>query len=672
MATRKKKAESNSNLPSAYKHAELMGKIGKSITSSLSVEKIIETVYENINTLLDATVFAIGVYDKEHEQLVFKGAKEKGKIIPVHVVNISDRNELSAWCFNNRKKIVINNLEEEFGNYINKNMEPIVGGMTNSIIYVPLTSKRKTVGVITCQSFKNNAYSRYHINVLRNIAIYTSVALENARLYEVMEGNVNKRTEELQNSQGNIKILSEIGRQLTSTMDFETIFNKLHKNVNQLMEADVFGVRIYHKDRNTIEYKFEMEKGKRHPILEVSMEDDDNYSVWCVKNRKEIFINENLKEHKKYTNKIVIPAGEMPHSVIFYPMMHGRRVVGVITAQSFKTNAYTKYHLEILKTLSSYTAIALENAKIYESLEEKVIERTKELKLKNQELERLSIVASETDNYVIITDKHDKIEWVNAGFTRITGYRLQDVKGKTPAEVLRGKDTGKKDENNIYNRAKTKKQFTSEILNYKKDGTPLWLYLNVTPILNKKNQIVRYVALGSDITRLKLSEEEVVSQNVIIAKKNKDITSSIHYAKRIQEAILPLKEEVFKHLKKAFILYKPKDIVSGDFYWFSSVVYQGRKLDLIAAVDCTGHGVPGAFMSLIGNNLLNHIVNTKKEVHPDRILELMHTGILKSLHKGGDSPDGMEIALCVIDQKNKVLEYAGAGRSLIAFQNGRL
>jgi len=660
------------DIPSANKQAKLLGKIGKSITSARSITKIVEDAYDNVNALMDAAVFSIGIYDEDTERLVFRGVTEKGKALPEFSYSVKENDQLAVWCFKNKKNVVINDHAKEYKKYVSKIKRPTGGRSPESIIYLPLKSRRKALGVITVQSFVPNTYSKYHINVLKSIAIYASIALENSRLYEDMEKSIQRRTEAVQVSQDNIKVLSEIGRQLTSTLDFETIFNKLHKNVNQLMSADVFGVRIYHRGRNTIEYKFEMEKGKRYATMEVSMDDDNNYSVWCIKNKKEIFINENLKEHKKYTKKIVVPDGEMPHSVIFYPMKFGRKVVGVITVQSFHKNAYTKYDLDILKTLSSYTAIALENARIYESMEDKVKERTKELQAKNQELEKLSIVASETDNYVIISDRNDKIEWVNAGFTRITGYQLKNILGLTAAEVLRGTDTGQSDALAIARSIKTKKPFTSEILNYRKDGTPLWLHLNVTPILNKKKEVVRYVSLGSDITGLKLSEEEISNQNAIIAKKNQNITSSIRYAKRIQEAILPLKSTLSEHFKKSFILYKPKDIVSGDFCWFSSVVSQGRKLNLIAAVDCTGHGVPGAFMSLIGNSLLNDIVNTRREYSPDKILEQMHKGILRSLHKGGDSPDGMEIALCVIDDKAKVIEFAGAGRSLVSIQNGKL
>jgi serine phosphatase RsbU (regulator of sigma subunit) len=110
-------------------------------------------------------------------------------------------------------------------------------------------------------------------------------------------------------------------------------------------------------------------------------------------------------------------------------------------------------------------------------------------------------------------------------------------------------------------------------------------------------------------------------------QKNKDILDSINYARRIQSAILAPREEIFNVFKDAFILYKPKDIVSGDFYYFSNV--DGHSL--IAAADCTGHGVPGALMSMIGNDLLNHITRERKVTKPSEVLDLLHKGITNVL-----------------------------------------
>lgn len=161
----------------------------------------------------------------------------------------------------------------------------------------------------------------------------------------------------------------------------------------------------------------------------------------------------------------------------------------------------------------------------------------------------------------------------------------------------------------------------------------------------------------------KILEEKVEERTQELAQKNKDITSSIQYAKRIQLAILPPLEQVYKYFPDSFILYKPKDIVSGDFYWFG--VKEGKKI--IAAVDCTGHGVPGAFMSMIGHNLLNQIIGENGITQPGEILNALHRGVQAALKQGTnvvDTSDGMDVAICCFDSANNTLEYAGAYRPL--------
>lgn len=162
----------------------------------------------------------------------------------------------------------------------------------------------------------------------------------------------------------------------------------------------------------------------------------------------------------------------------------------------------------------------------------------------------------------------------------------------------------------------------------------------------------------------RILEETVEQRTIELRQKNEDITSSIQYAKRIQVAILPTFSSFQYEFPKSFILYKPKDIVSGDFFWF----YKVGKRRLFAAADCTGHGVPGAFMSIIGNNLLERVVVQKKLLNPAAILEALDVAIIEALNQRGrrdDSFDGMDIALCAIDDGSNILEYAGAHRPLL-------
>jgi hypothetical protein len=157
-------------------------------------------------------------------------------------------------------------------------------------------------------------------------------------------------------------------------------------------------------------------------------------------------------------------------------------------------------------------------------------------------------------------------------------------------------------------------------------------------------------------------KEIVEHQKVLVELKNKDITDSIQYAKRIQEAILPLQEEIESNFKDSFIFYRPRDIVSGDFYWYSKI---NENESFIAVVDCTGHGVPGAFMSMIGHTLLNEIVNEKKIYQPNLILNELHESVriaLKQNYHFAESRDGMDMVLLKINKAKKQVEYAGANR----------
>jgi serine phosphatase RsbU (regulator of sigma subunit) len=155
-----------------------------------------------------------------------------------------------------------------------------------------------------------------------------------------------------------------------------------------------------------------------------------------------------------------------------------------------------------------------------------------------------------------------------------------------------------------------------------------------------------------------------------IAYQKKHITDSIMYAKRIQTALIP-SLELFSDKLEHFVLYKPLDIVSGDFYWVSS---QESKQIVISA-DCTGHGVPGAFMSMLGVTMLNEIVNGKHIIMPDQIIESLRQGIIKSLKQVVDEDtvkDGMDIAVCVVDFSEKILWFAGANNPLYLVRGGEL
>ncbi len=186
----------------------------------------------------------------------------------------------------------------------------------------------------------------------------------------------------------------------------------------------------------------------------------------------------------------------------------------------------------------------------------------------------------------------------------------------------------------------------------------------------KKNDILRKnAALEQQKEEIEAQRDDIEIRTNQLAKAYKDIRGSINYAQRIQKAKLPQFENLQKLIPDSFIFFKPRDLVSGDFYWFSEI---GNKI-IIAAVDCTGHGVPGAFMSLIGSGLLDEIVNQKKILKPELILKKMHEGVQQVLRqRETENRDGMDMSLCVIDRNLHKMEFAGAKNPLVYIQNGEL
>ncbi|MBL6447252.1 PAS domain S-box protein [Fulvivirga sp. 29W222] len=190
------------------------------------------------------------------------------------------------------------------------------------------------------------------------------------------------------------------------------------------------------------------------------------------------------------------------------------------------------------------------------------------------------------------------------------------------------------------------------------------MQVNAIPEYDEADHLESVLVVSHDITDRKMIEMEI--QN-----KNKKIADSINYAKRIQNAILPNTAVINKVLPDSFILYKPKDVVSGDFPWYVQV---GNDI-YMAAVDCTGHGVPGALLSLIGYFLLNDIVRSRKISDPGIILDQLDEGVTTTLRQDQDdskTKDGMDIALCKINTDSQKVEYAGAHRPLYVVKQGEL
>jgi signal transduction histidine kinase/DNA-binding response OmpR family regulator len=232
-----------------------------------------------------------------------------------------------------------------------------------------------------------------------------------------------------------IEQLSAMGREITASLDFDTIFGRLYERVNQLADADVFGVGLYHPEREEIEYRLAIENGKRYAPYSRSMQDTNQFAVWCITNRQPVFTNDVREEHAKFIPRYEeaprpLEDGSLSReaqSMIYLPLVSKDRVLGVVTIQSFERGAYTERHLNMMQGLAAFTAIALDNAAAYRQLNE----QEHEIRRLFDEAERARAAAEEADaakSAFLSTVSHELRTPLTSvlGFAKIIKKRLEE------------------------------------------------------------------------------------------------------------------------------------------------------------------------------------------------------------------------------------------------------
>jgi len=287
-----------------------------------------------------------------------------------------------------------------------------------------------------------------------------------------------------------------------------------------------------------------------------------------------------------------------------------------------------------------------------------------EIKAANLALKKYFIAMESSPFSIVITDKKANIEYINPAFTQSTGYELSDFtltpkilnSGKTPRETYKS----------LWKTISAGKIWEGEFINKKKSGEEFLERALIAPIKDSNNTIINYVAIKEDITQKRRAELEFTEQHNMLKEALKNLSDSINYAKKLQKALLsPLKlEQIFS--QNYSLLYLPRDVVSGDFY------FAAKKKNWItfAVGDCTGHGVPGAFLSVLSYSILNDIIHMQKEIDTALSLEIMRIRMKQVFANG--AKDGLDIALCAINTETNTLYYSGAYNPLILLRDGEV
>jgi PAS domain S-box-containing protein len=276
-------------------------------------------------------------------------------------------------------------------------------------------------------------------------------------------------------------------------------------------------------------------------------------------------------------------------------------------------------------------------------------------------------ILEKLNSLIVVVNQKGNVEYVSPSAKRILGFDPEELMGEGWWNLTRDNENDRKDvkllamqqlnQDSLINTIPYERVLKTSF------GTDRWILWNTS-----KGPLNTLVGIGHDITDRKKAEELLVKKNKELEQHNKDMVDSIQYASRIQEAILPDVQRIKNTFKDAFVLYQPKDVVSGDYYFF----YQKNDKVFVAVVDCTGHGVPGALMSIIANGILKEVIIKKGIEEPSEILYALDEELFIALNKQNSSDitnDGMDVSLGVFDLKENTLRYSGAFRPMLLLRD---
>lgn len=318
-----------------------------------------------------------------------------------------------------------------------------------------------------------------------------------------------------------------------------------------------------------------------------------------------------------------------------------------------------------------------------------VVRDVTERKKREAELKQLSLVASRVDNAVFVGDRFFYPIWINEAFEKQTGYNLDDLQDKKPAEIFAGEQGGLVILEEMMDQLERGNYVNQELILRTKNGNDYWASIHATPVMNNSGELEQILAIINNISKRKKAEiqrdellntleqkveertDELQTANLKLKEWNRDISDSISYAKYIQDAFIPDFTAKALGLKKAFAVDMPKDVLSGDFHWGYKCPDTGSTY--LALGDCTGHGVPGAMMTMLAVQLLEHNILLPERQQPSEILSRVDSAMISFLNKKDGEVsvnDGMEVVVVRIDPEKKQITFSNAGRPLYRYRKG--
>lgn len=465
---------------------KLINELGKEITGVKKINELITSSFNSINNIIGIKNIHIGYYQEADQVLVFQNYLTLKKSIKKEKFSLSDDSSLAIKTFKSGAPL----LENQHNEYK---------------YYLPLVKGNNCIGVLIVNTISADIENTYTQELIENLSLYISTALDNVLLYLNQEQKIIERTASLDQAYQNAKVLGGIIEKVASQINIKDINRELYYGLQKIMDLNSFGIGLVNKEKEIIEWFDYYENEVVYPYTTYNINDDTRLAYICITKNKTLFISDYETEYSKYfKNKTVPVIGAINRSIIYLPLVSENEVIGCLTIQNTKPNSFSTYHLDILKNIKVAITNALKNANFYSLLENKVAERTHQIELQNKELEKLSLVATKVTNGVVIANGNNEIQWANDSFLRMMGYSLDEIIGKIPMDTF----SGPKTEKSISRTTDDNGNLNLELILYSKTGSEIWTLINITKINDENGKLIQSVFVITDITERKKQSEQ--------------------------------------------------------------------------------------------------------------------------------------------------------------------
>lgn len=490
----------------AQRQAEEMStllEIGLAITSGLNMEQIFKALLEKCLQILPVEAFYVAVYDPETEQIYHPLFYDLGEFQTVQVRNLRQQPGLSGHVIQTRQTLYI---PDTFAQEVRDRFQIIHAGgaSTRSYVGVPMMYGDRVVGAISMQSYHINAYNPAQIRLLETVATQTAVAIENARLL----AEARRRADEM-------TALFDIGVTVTSGLDMDRTLQTLLEKCQQVLPVEAFYVAVLEPETNLIYHPFAYDLGEYPKIPTRDLRINPGLSGYIINTRQTLYIPDMSAPEAIKTYQIFRTSGTPTRSFAGVPMIIGEQVVGVISMQSYRPNAYDPAQIRLLETIATQAAVAIENSRLYRKLQQELGER------KKAEHRYRALFEQSHDAVFILNSKGKHIE-MNQRACDLLGYTRTELLHMHASDI----STQKEESNKVLERLLDGEHVPLyERVFQKKNGEKVNVEINVELVRDEKGEPLHIQSVLRDITSRKKDEETLKKANRKLKRQIVEIES---------------------------------------------------------------------------------------------------------------------------------------------------